>query len=185
MLKIDVKTGSIQWKTLMLPDNHGKTNLYAGAALWGSSPSIDTKRNLVFIATGNLYSAPACVQKCEEEQQNKTHRDYPDPCIKPEDHSESILALDLDNGNIVWSHHLGAYDTWVLVCAQPSIPKNPNCPAIVGPDADFGEAPMMLTIQNIKANCNTPYWQDIVVTGQRMDMFGPLIVTMVNFYGPQ
>jgi len=167
MLKIDVKTGSIQWKTLMLPDNHGKTNLYAGAALWGSSPSIDTKRNLVFIATGNLYSAPPSVQKCEAEQHNKTHPDYPDPCIKPEDHSESILALDLDNGNIVWSHHLGAYDTWVEVCAQPSIPKNPNCPAIVGPDADFGEAPMMLTIQNIEANSNTPYWQDIVVTGQK------------------
>jgi len=25
----------------------------------------------------------------------------------------------------------------------------------------------MLTIQNIEANSNTPYWQDIVVTGQK------------------
>ncbi|CAM6039507.1 unnamed protein product [Sphagnum compactum] len=168
MLKVDIKTGTIQWKTLMLPNNHGNLNLYAGAALWGSSPSIDTMRNLVYIATGNLYSSPPSVQKCEEEQQNKTHRDYPDPCIQLEDHSESILALDLENGTIIWSHHLGAYDTWVEACSGlvPG-PKSPNCPQHVGVDADFGEAPMMLTIHHVNGKYSPLHSQDIVVTGQK------------------
>ncbi len=149
-MKIDIETGKIVWRTKMLPNNGGKQGLYAGAALWGSSPSIDAKRNLVFIATGNNYQVPPSVQECQEKQDNKTVPDNPDPCILPGDHSESILALDLDTGDIKWSHHLGGYDTYVTVCpTNPSVAKSPNCPKIPGPDYDFGEAPMMLTIPKL------------------------------------
>lgn len=149
-VKIDIETGKIVWRTKMLPNNGGKQGLYAGAALWGSSPSIDAKRNLVFIATGNNYQVPPSVQECQEKQDNKTVPDNPDPCILPGDHSESILALDLDTGDIKWSHHLGGYDTYVTVCpTNPSVAKSPNCPKIPGPDYDFGEAPMMLTIPKL------------------------------------
>ncbi len=51
-------TGDIKWRTLMIPDNHGKQNLYSGAAIWGSSAPIDIGRNLVLLATGNLYTTP-------------------------------------------------------------------------------------------------------------------------------
>ncbi|KAL5833846.1 hypothetical protein ACOSQ3_017520 [Xanthoceras sorbifolium] len=43
--KLDVEFGEILWKTFMLPDNNGDTGGYAGAAVWGSSPSIDIHRN--------------------------------------------------------------------------------------------------------------------------------------------
>jgi glucose dehydrogenase len=112
-----------------------------------------------------LYSVPPDIEACQEAQNNKTTPDVPDPCIKPDDHSESILALDLDSGSIVWSNHLGGYDTWVFACDLPPPSAGPdNCPKIPGPDSDFGEAPMMLTVPNKDAKSQ---WLDIVVAGQK------------------
>jgi glucose dehydrogenase len=142
-VKLDVQTGAILWKTYMLPDNKGMKGKYAGAAIWGSSPSIDVYRNHVYIATGNLYSAPPNILECQERQNNETTPIDQDACVEPENHSNSILALDLDNGNIKWYNQLGGYDVWFLACRDAS---TPNCPPL-GPiqDADFGEEPMMLT----------------------------------------
>lgn len=169
MVKVDIKTGRIKWRTKMLPDNGGKGNLYSGAALWGSSPAVDVKRNLVFIATGNLYSVPPDVQACQLREANKTVPDIPDPCIRAGDYSESILALDLDTGKIVWAHHLGGVDVWNIACLSGL--SQPNCPPASGPDYDFGEAPMLITVRGNKSResrtGDDKEWQDIVVAGQK------------------
>ncbi|XP_052116673.1 uncharacterized protein LOC127746706 [Arachis duranensis] len=68
MVKLNAFSGKIIWQTYMLPDNNGELGGYAGAAIWGSSPSIDAQRNNVYIATGNLYSAPARILECQERQ---------------------------------------------------------------------------------------------------------------------
>lgn len=126
----------------MLPDNFGKFNEYAGAAIWGSSPSIDVPRNLVFVATSNLYSAPPRIIECQEKENNQTVPSHPEACIEPENHSESMVALDLDTGKIKWYKQLGGYDIWFGACHRH---LDPRCPPGPSPDADFGEAPMMLT----------------------------------------
>ncbi|XP_021905320.1 uncharacterized protein LOC110820200 [Carica papaya] len=141
--KLDTRTGKLLWQTYMLPDNFGKVGEYAGAAIWGSSPSIDIYRNHVYIATGNLYSAPSHVRECQERENNQTQPTHPDKCVEPENHSNSILALDLDTGTIKWFHQLGGYDVWFFACNNLS---TPSCPPGPNPDADFGEAPMMLSI---------------------------------------
>ncbi|CAM6110866.1 unnamed protein product [Calypogeia fissa] len=161
--KLDANTGKILWQVRMLPDNHGQTGLYAGASVWGSSPSIDVSRRLVYIATGNDYSTPPDVQACEEARMNETHPTIPDPCLLPDDYSESILGIDIDTGNITWARHLGAYDTWTAVCQLNPV-QLPNCPKIYGPDADFGEAPFLLTI---KENGSGWRWRDVVTAGQK------------------
>ncbi|PQM36714.1 uncharacterized protein Pyn_32581 [Prunus yedoensis var. nudiflora] len=115
---------------------------YAGAAIWGSSPSIDVPRNLVFIATSNLYSAPPRIIECQEKENNQTVPSHPEACIEPDNHSESIVALDLDTGKIKWYKQLGGYDIWFGACHRH---LDPRCPPGPSPDADFGEAPMMLT----------------------------------------
>lgn len=142
----------------MLPDNFGKLNEYAGAAIWGSSPSIDPIRNHVYIATGNLYSVPLHIRQCQEEENNQTTPTSPDKCIEPENHSNSLLALDLDTGKIVWYKQLGGYDVWFGACNWH---LNPNCPPGPSPDADFGEAPMMLSMYRNKVK------HDIVVAVQK------------------
>ncbi|KAJ8774972.1 hypothetical protein K2173_019976 [Erythroxylum novogranatense] len=140
----------------MLPDNSGKRGGYAGAAVWGSSPSIDAKRNHIYIATGNLYSAPPRIFQCQEKQNNQTPSG-PDECIEPENHSNSVLALDLDSGDIKWSRQLGGYDVWFLACSNPS---TPGCPPGLNLVADFSEAPMVLNL------CINGTYQDIVVAVQ-------------------
>ncbi|RZB53715.1 Polyvinylalcohol dehydrogenase, partial [Glycine soja] len=142
-VKLSARSGETLWRTYMLPDNNNRRGEYAGAAIWGSSPSIDVKRNHVYIATGNLYSAPLHILQCRERQNNRTEPTQPDECIEPENHSNSILALDLDSGKIIWYCQLGGYDVWTLDCNNAS---TPNCPPRgLRQDADFGEAPMMLT----------------------------------------
>ncbi|KAK9090675.1 hypothetical protein Sjap_023852 [Stephania japonica] len=142
LAKLDIRTGAIIWKTHVLPDNGGKPGGYAGAAIWGSSPSIDKPRNLVFAATGNLYSAPQRVLDCQRRANNQTTR--PDECIEDVNHGNSILAFDLDSGKIRWFRQLGGYDVYFEDCSNVS---KPGCPPGPNPDADFGEAPMMLSVR--------------------------------------
>ncbi|KAL0377527.1 UNVERIFIED_CONTAM: hypothetical protein Sradi_3058200 [Sesamum radiatum] len=91
----------------MLPDNHGQLGGYAGAGVWGSSPSVDARRKHVYIATGNLYSVPQSVEECQKRQNNQTVPTHPDDCIGPDIHFDSMLALDLNSGEIKWNRQLG------------------------------------------------------------------------------
>ncbi|KAE8661307.1 putative Retrotransposon protein, Ty3-gypsy subclass [Hibiscus syriacus] len=156
--KLDVRTGEVLWQTFTLPDNFGQKAEYAGGSIWGSSPSIDATRNHVYVGTGNLYSAPLRILQCQEAENNQTVPTSPDKCIEPENHSNSILAFDLETGAIKWYHQLGGYDLWFFACNNLS---TPNCPPGPNPDADFAEAPMMLSI---KVNGTK---RDIVVAVQK------------------
>ncbi|KAM0987255.1 hypothetical protein ACFX13_011611 [Malus domestica] len=145
LAKLSLRTGSVLWRTYMLPDNGGSLGGYSGAAIWGSSPAIDISRRHVYVATGNLYTAPPEVTECQERQNNQTGRPtQPDQCFGPDINFNSILALDLDSGRIVWSRQLGGYDIFYFACL---VPNNPDCPPGPNVDADFGEAPMLLTIR--------------------------------------
>jgi len=85
----------------MLPDNHDKIWEDARAAIWGISPPVDVSRNLIYIANGNLYSAPKWVTDCQSRENNQIFP-HPDEGIEPDNHSESFLALDLESGKIKW-----------------------------------------------------------------------------------
>ncbi|KAH6770667.1 hypothetical protein C2S52_015470 [Perilla frutescens var. hirtella] len=144
LVKLDVRTGKIVWQTYTLPDNGGKVGGYSGAAIWGSSPSIDTRRRRVYVGTGNLYIAPAEVLQCQASQNNRTTPPTkPDQCFGPDVHFDSLMAFDLNTGTIVWARQLGGYDVFYFACL---VPNNPDCPPGPNLDADFGEAPMQLTI---------------------------------------
>jgi polyvinyl alcohol dehydrogenase (cytochrome) len=53
--QVDLATGRLVWKTYVTPPN------FSGAAVWGSTPSIDPSLGLVYIATGTLLVMPLCV----------------------------------------------------------------------------------------------------------------------------
>ncbi|KAL3697167.1 hypothetical protein R1sor_011243 [Riccia sorocarpa] len=163
--KLDIKSGAVVWRVLMMPDNGGRSDQYAGNGLWGSSPPIDVRRREVYIATGNNYQTPEEVVQCELNYRNLTNPPIPDPCIDPDNHLESVLAINIDSGNITWAHRLGGYDTWIITCTIP-LPGYVNCPPIPGPDYDFGEAPLLLTIPTNKSYHGN-HGRDIVVVGQK------------------
>jgi|GEM_PF-19147 len=125
---LDVKTGAIVWKTYTIADKavpRGKSStgvtLYgpSGAAIW-SAPTIDAKRGVLYVGTGNTYSDP------------------------PQATSDAIVAMDLKTGAIRWSKQATPNDTFISACRTGS--TNPNCPATNGPDFDFGHAPILTSV---------------------------------------
>ena len=121
------KDGSVIWQTytidkLAQPSRKSKTGvqLYgpAGAAVW-SAPTIDPKRNRLYVGVGNSYTDETAPR------------------------ANSITAFDLDSGKIVWSNQLAARDNYIVGCDTPpagvcelgkACPNGPPyCPAPVGP----------------------------------------------------
>ncbi|XP_051140674.1 uncharacterized protein LOC127258077 [Andrographis paniculata] len=140
-VRLDAKTGAITWQTFMVPENDGQQGGYAGGAVLGRSPSIDTCRNHIYIATGILDSAPQPVQDCQNAQNNQTFPSHPDNCTDPDDHTNSILALDIASGEIRWYRQLGGYNVWLHACTN----SPPACPSRPTPYAEFGEVPMIFS----------------------------------------
>lgn len=138
MLALDLNTGAILWKTYMAPEG------YSGNAVWGSSPAIDTKRNQIYIATGNNYTVPQdvldCVAAAGEDAVAKA------ACLPANDFFDSVLALDMTTGQVVWATRAIAFDAWTVDCL-PFFGDGSNCPEPAGPDFDFGQAPALFTVK--------------------------------------
>jgi polyvinyl alcohol dehydrogenase (cytochrome) len=92
----------------------------SGSPIWNTA-AVDTKRRLIYAATGENYSSPS----------NHT--------------SDAILAFSMDDFNIVWSQQMTAGDAWNISCETPS---RINCPKEDGPDYDFGAATILVTDKN-------------------------------------
>ena len=137
---LDLKTGKLLWKTPMIDgpmktikekDGGGKVQGPAGAAVW-AAPTVDLKRGLVYAVTGDSY----------------TDID--------ENGSDSIVALDLKTGKYRWRRQVTEKDNFVMGCGPTS--ASGNCPTPLGPDYDFGAAPVLFTLKNGK---------QVVMAGQK------------------
>jgi len=128
LVALDANTGAVLWKTYMVdaPQPRGKNkdgiqmSGPAGGGIW-SSPTVDTKRGAVYVATGNGYADP------------------------PQKMTNAVVALDLQTGAVKWVRQTTANDSWTLGC-QPTNPDNPACPATLGPDHDFSASPSLATV---------------------------------------
>ena len=126
VVALDAGTGKQLWKTYSLPDapapmgkNSAGTDKFgpSGGAIW-SSPTIDTKRNVLYVGTGNQYS---------------------DPVTK---YSDAILAMDLETGEVRWAKQMTGGDHWNFACINPN---GASCPETQGPDVDIGSSPILRT----------------------------------------
>lgn len=122
VVALDAKTGNEIWKHRTVPKatETGKTKngkpFYgpSGAPVW-CSPTIDSKRGLLYIGTGQNYSYPS----------TKT--------------SDAIQAIDLKTGKLVWNFQATQGDMYNVAC-----PFFNNCPDSKSPDFDFGMAPILV-----------------------------------------
>lgn len=131
---VDANTGAIRWQTYTVPDG------YSGAGIWGSSPVVDVGRETVFVATGDNFSHPtdpaylACIGSGGTEAE----------CLSPDDHVDSVLALDISTGAIRWSARMVNWNQQGITNGSDDfnvscfIPPYSNCPTNPGPDYDFG-----------------------------------------------
>jgi len=126
VVALDAATGKMLWQTYTIaqePRALGKSadgrNRFgpAGAAIW-SAPTIDGKRQLLYVATGNSYT--------DAEAEG----------------SDAIVALDLTSGALKWIRQQTARDNFVLNCTR----GEGNCPETMGEDFDFGSSPILHTL---------------------------------------
>ncbi|MBZ5576425.1 MAG: PQQ-binding-like beta-propeller repeat protein [Acidobacteriia bacterium] len=131
VVALDAFTGRQIWKSYVIPEaskptgkNAKGTQQYgpSGGGIW-NSPTLDPLRHALYVGTGDAYTAPA----------PKT--------------TDSILALDLDSGKVLWSVQDLAGDAWVVSCIEGRGSPE-NCPKDAGPDFDFGASPILRTLPN-------------------------------------
>lgn len=110
----------------------------SGSGVW-TTPIIDTKRRALYFGTGNSFTEPALT-------------------------SDSIMAMDLDTGKILWWQQATKNDIWHGGCQQtvPNRPANAgrggggrggaqaypadNCVEKTGPDWDYSASPNLATL---------------------------------------
>lgn len=142
---IDATSGAIKWKTYTAPPG------YSGTGVWGGNPVVDATRRTVFVSTGNNYSVPTAPDFVACIAGGGTRAS----CLSPDDHVDSILALNMDTGEVRWATRLlnwndpfaiNGSDSWNVACF---VPPFTNCPDTAGPDYDFGSAPNLITYQSL------------------------------------
>ena len=131
VVALDVATGTRFWKTYSVAEtprptvkNSIGTQLHgpAGGAIW-NTPTIDTKRNVLYVGTGNNFAPPATAL------------------------SDSLLALDLDTGAVRWSHQVTGNDIWNGSCRAPDR-EAAVCPDKDAPDFDFTGSSLLVDAGN-------------------------------------
>lgn len=132
---VSASTGVVLWKTYMLPDNGGLPGGYSGGAIWGSTPAIDSPSRTLYVTTGNNYDVPQIAKDCEIAGGTLSE------CISPDNHIDSIVALDIGTGAIKWATGVQGFDAWTVACIVGFPSGSGNCPELAGPDFDFGAGP--------------------------------------------
>ena len=138
IVALRVRDGSLAWKEYMIRQepkptgrNRADTPQWgpSGAGIW-ASPTIDAKRGRLYVTTGDNYSTPAT------------------------DTSDAVMALDVNNGQVVWSRQMTANDAYNSACGE----KGANCPQENGPDFDFGSSALLVKVAGNR---------ELVIAGQK------------------
>lgn len=126
VLGLDARTGKVLWKTYTIDEKpkliaktKSGTPIWSpsGAAIW-NTPTLDTKRGVLYVGTGNNYTGPA------------------------NDRSNAVLAIDLKTGKVRWFYQVVPGDAWNVGCMIGL----DTCPEDAGPDYDIGSGTMLVSL---------------------------------------
>jgi polyvinyl alcohol dehydrogenase (cytochrome) len=120
IVAMDAASGEVIWRSFIVGEpvvmgkraDGGDSLGPSGGAIW-SAPTVDTRRRLIYAATGNTYSG------------------------KTQPMTEAVVAMDLDTGQVKWAQQVTPDDVYGCRSGEP------NCAAQQGPDYDFGASPIM------------------------------------------
>jgi len=131
VVALDGKTGRRLWKTYTVTEtpapttkNSTGTQLYgpAGGAIW-NTPTIDVKRGVLYVGTGNNFAPPATRM------------------------SDSLLAIELATGRVRWARQITENDIWNGSCRAPNR-EEAACPDKDAPDFDFTGSALLVDVGN-------------------------------------
>jgi polyvinyl alcohol dehydrogenase (cytochrome) len=124
VVALDAATGKLVWKTPAISQapaptrkNSAGTQMFgpAGGAIW-SAPTIDAKRGVLYVATGDSYTDAA------------------------QDGADAVVAMDLASGQVKWRTQVTVGDNYLSGCETTPLV---NCPKDLGHDFDFGAPPVL------------------------------------------
>lgn len=130
-LALDANSGKTVWQFFPIPEvpkrlgkNSAGTETFgpSGAPVW-ISPTLDRKRGVVYIGSGENYSSPA------------------------DRNSDAIFAVDISTGKRVWQRQTISNDAWNVACMMAN---NPNCPKESGPDFDHSSSILLVDLPSGK-----------------------------------
>ena len=123
VVALGAETGEVIWQTWFVPPAAVVGKSAAGVSLWApsgvavwSSPTVDAKRHVIYVTTGNTYSGAAA-----------------------EPTTDAVIALDPKTGARKWSKSLTPGDVFGCKAGEA------NCLDKAGPDFDFGTPAMLVT----------------------------------------
>jgi polyvinyl alcohol dehydrogenase (cytochrome) len=128
--EVDAATGKVVWKRYLIAETAkplAKTKRGAptagpsGAGVWNAA-TLDPEHDTLYIGTGDNYSDP----------------------VSPM--SDAIVSLKMSTGEILWWHQF-TKDAWNSSCY---LDDKTSCPDSGGPDFDFAESPILMTLPNGK-----------------------------------
>lgn len=125
VVALDAATGSTLWHSYTIAEEPRRTRKGggpSGASVW-STPTIDELKGVLYVATGDNYSAPVTAT------------------------SDAVLAFDLKTGTLLWSRQLTQSDAYNSACNSRT---RANCPDEDGPDFDFGQPPILVELDGGK-----------------------------------
>jgi len=130
VVALDAATGKQIWKTYMIDQRPIPTQKNSigtqivgpsGVPVW-NTPTIDVRRNTLYVGTGNNYSPPATAA------------------------SDSIVAFDMKSGKIKWLRQHTENDIWNASCRRPDR-EAAVCPDADSPDVDFASSPVLVELK--------------------------------------
>ena len=129
VVALDANNGEQIWKTYTMDTpkptvkNDNGVQLYApaGGSVW-NSPTIDPVRHAIYFGSGDTQTEPA------------------------QPLGDSIVAVDMDSGKVLWHYQAQANDAFMGGCQGPN--KSKACPEKMGPDADIGNSPVLRTLDD-------------------------------------
>jgi len=130
VVALDARNGERLWKTYTIPEpkptrlNSAGTQMMgpSGVSIW-SAPTIDGRRKVLYVGTGNEHSGPETTA------------------------SDAVLAIDMASGKVLWSKQLTPADHWNVACV---LPGQVNCPEKPGEDTDIGSSPILVSLASGK-----------------------------------
>jgi polyvinyl alcohol dehydrogenase (cytochrome) len=148
---LDLHTGELLWRKYMTAHGSDPADRFSGASVWAGAPTVDVVRNSVYVPTGNNYSVPASYKQCVKDAGTDVQALEQCAALWQDNHFDSIVSLNLDDGSINWVMNSLNYDAWNAACDRdiliPLLPgSDKNCPDPKGPDADFAQPPMLITV---------------------------------------
>jgi polyvinyl alcohol dehydrogenase (cytochrome) len=130
----NLNTGEKLWHTYIMEEakpagtNSAGNTIFApsGAPIW-DAPTLDAKRNRLYVGTGQNYTRPASAT------------------------SDSVIAFNMDTGNMDWVLQTTSNDAFTMACSGGR--EHPNCPLSnpgPGPDLDIGAPILNVTLSTGK-----------------------------------